>query len=153
MCSYQHHCLFCNNLGIYSVINYNGNSGNVLSSGVLSNKSPHVVQHIYVDGKVITNYRIQTFFTKSELYCCDYSHLCHEEYIITWMAALCIVRYGVLHFLVSQFSSVLTLVHKVPPWHCMYTVADPGWAPQGGLINRDLEQMSKINDEITFFLQ
>jgi len=32
-------------------------------------------------------------------------------------------------------------------------VADPGWAPQGGLINRDLEQMSKINDEITFFLQ
>ena len=28
-------------------------------------------------------------------------------------------------------------------------VADPGWPPQGGLINRDLEQMSKINDEIT----
>ena len=28
-------------------------------------------------------------------------------------------------------------------------VADPGCPPQGGLINRDLEQMSKINDEIT----
>ena len=29
------------------------------------------------------------------------------------------------------------------------SVADPGCPPQGGLINRDLEQMSKINDEIT----
>ena len=28
-------------------------------------------------------------------------------------------------------------------------LADPGCPPQGGLINRDLEQMSKINDEIT----
>jgi len=31
----------------------------------------------------------------------------------------------------------------------MDPVADPGCPPQGGLINRDLEQMSKINDEIT----